>query len=534
MCWSPCRCRSVASTALDHPGVRAGACLRSFDGPELRRARRRRRLLRHAVDARGPPRRHLVPRAAGPERVRVRAEGRREAPGRVARAVRRRRARPVRRAGRARPRSRRPVRLRDLARPRHQLRVGRRPGRAPRQAAAPPRRGRLVVPAAPRRHPDAARPRPAPGRARHLAARRVAGRARRRVTHDVPDRVRRHEPSPYLAELGAGLPPDVDVMWTGPTVCSPQLRADDARGWTEALGGPRTVVWDNTPVNDAMMTNVLHLGPYRGRDPDLVDVVGGVLCNPMTQARASLVQLATAMDFLRDPDGYDADAAWARAPRRRRRRAAPRRSPCSPARAPTARWSSRAGSSSRRWSTRSRPRSTGPDRLAPAAELAAELRAVRDAARACSPPGDDAGRRARAVGGCCGAHATAGLAALRLIQQASPVAVDGPDGGERVLPPDPEPAMHHAFALAYAWMGARADEKVVFGPRFAVYTPVVQLPDGAPALDVSASLREDANVIDRLCRLALGFYDAGGARRRPSVHRPRGPFPVRDRRIAEI
>ena len=68
--------------------------------------------------------------------------------------------------------------------------------------------------------------------------------------------------------------------------------------------------------------------------------------------------------------------------------------------------------------------------------------------------------------------------------------------------------MHHAFACSYTWMGARADEHVVFGPRFAIYSAVVQLPDGArPALDVSASLREDANVIDRLCRLALGTYD---------------------------
>jgi hypothetical protein len=87
----------------------------------------------------------------------------------------------------------------------------------------------------------------------------------------------------------------------------------DGRGWTDATGGHRTIVWDNTPVNDATMTNELHLVPYLGRDPDLVDVVGGVLCNPMTQPRASLVQLATAMEFLRDPDAYDAPAAWARA-----------------------------------------------------------------------------------------------------------------------------------------------------------------------------------------------------------------------------
>src|SRR4029077_4643727 len=75
----------------------------------------------------------------------------------------------------------------------------------------------------------------------------------------------------------------------------------------------RTIVWDNTPVNDATMVHELHLGAYLGRDADLADLVGGVLCNPMNQERASLLQLATAMEFLRDPDHYDAPAAWSRA-----------------------------------------------------------------------------------------------------------------------------------------------------------------------------------------------------------------------------
>ena len=74
------------------------------------------------------------------------------------------------------------------------------------------------------------------------------------------------------------------------------------------------------------MTHELHLGPYLGRDPDLADVVGGVLCNPMTQPRASLVALATAMDFLRDPDGYDAAGRVGRAHRRSSAATAPSRS----------------------------------------------------------------------------------------------------------------------------------------------------------------------------------------------------------------
>jgi hypothetical protein len=94
--------------------------------------------------------------------------------------------------------------------------------------------------------------------------------------------------------------------------------------------------------------------------------------------------------------------------------------------------------------------------------------------------------------------------------------------------------MHHAFALSYTWLGARADEHVVYGPRFAVYSAVVQLPDGlGPALDVRASLREDANVIDRLCRLALEYYE--GWVSNPDVHREpvAAPLPFRDRRLGD-
>jgi hypothetical protein len=67
--------------------------------------------------------------------------------------------------------------------------------------------------------------------------------------------------------------------------------------------------------------------------------------------------------------------------------------------------------------------------------------------------------------------------------------------------------MQTAFVVLFAWKVARADETVVFGPRFALYTPVIQLADGAPALDAGAAVREDANAIDALCRLALRTYD---------------------------
>lgn len=319
-------------------------------------------------------------------------------------------------------------------------------------------------------------------------------------------------PSPYLAELGRLLPRAVDVMWTGPTVCSPEIRAADARSWMQVLGDRRTLVWDNFPVNDATMSGSLHLGAYCGRDPALADAVGGILCNPMTQPYASMLPLATAMDFLTDPDGYDADASLARAVHE-----------LGGARAESLAVLARACADSPLAAPSRLPLAAavdvleaelgGPGWSRAATDLVTELRAARGLADVFpasdrgGEPGDDplaaelapwvdAARR----------EAEAGLAALRLLQQIHPTAkVDNGRGAGAGV--DAEAAMQAAFLVLFLWQAARADQKVVYGPRFAVYTPIVQLPDGRPALDVGLALREDANVIDRLCRFALTTYD---------------------------
>ncbi len=340
-------------------------------------------------------------------------------------------------------------------------------------------------------------------------------------------------PSPYLSELGAGMPPDVDVMWTGPTVCSPEVRAEDARGWTKALGDRRVIVWDNYPVNDALMTASLHLGAYAGRDADLADVVGGVLCNPMTQARASQIALATAMDFLADPDGYDAASSWSRAITDvGGERAAPlsvlaRACADSPIAEPETL------DLARRVATLD-DALDGPDWMAAVADLRGELRAARALGEAFpepSAPDDPLSVEVGPWATSAGTAAEAGLAALRLVQYVRPVAAVDSSGRGRAAAPDPETAMHAAFTVLFVWKGARADERVVFGPRFAIYTPVIQMPDGAPALDARAALREDANAIDRLCRLALRTYDdwrttAAGTRLRVFVDDEERPVAI--------
>jgi len=120
------------------------------------------------------------------------------------------------------------------------------------------------------------------------------------------------EPTDYLLELGRELPEEVEVGWTGRTVLSPTVETGEACARADTLRR-RPWLWDNLPVADGPMRNMLHLAPYLGRDPDLDQGVCGVLLNPMQHARASALTLQTAAAYLDDPTGYDPEAAWGEA-----------------------------------------------------------------------------------------------------------------------------------------------------------------------------------------------------------------------------
>lgn len=114
------------------------------------------------------------------------------------------------------------------------------------------------------------------------------------------------EPSAYLSALCRNLDPAIEVMWTGPSVVNDRIDADDALRWW-ALTGRLPLLWDNTPVNDAVMGEALHLGPLTGRDPALRDHCSGVLWNPMEHPLASTATMASAAAWCA---GEDPVAAW--------------------------------------------------------------------------------------------------------------------------------------------------------------------------------------------------------------------------------
>ncbi len=113
-------------------------------------------------------------------------------------------------------------------------------------------------------------------------------------------------PAPYLDELAAELSDDVPVGWTGRHVVNATITAADARQRRAAVGGRRPLLWDNTPVNDAVMWRNLFTGPLRGREPAVLDEVAGYLANPMPQARASIPALVSAAAWCRGADPHDA------------------------------------------------------------------------------------------------------------------------------------------------------------------------------------------------------------------------------------
>ncbi len=111
---------------------------------------------------------------------------------------------------------------------------------------------------------------------------------------------------PYLHSLGT-MPSSIDIMWTGPAICSEKISNEHMLAVATVLQR-EPIIWDNYPVNDAAMIAELHIGPYRGRDGNLP--VRGVYANPMSMVAASKLSLITFADYASNPNWYAPDQSW--------------------------------------------------------------------------------------------------------------------------------------------------------------------------------------------------------------------------------
>jgi hypothetical protein len=253
--------------------------------------------------------------------------------------------------------------------------------------------------------------------------------------------------SPYLDELARGVPEDVPIAWTGRAVVNDTITLADVRARAAAVGGRPPLVWDNYPVNDAVMSDRLFLGPLRGRDPGLVDECAGYLANPMVQPLASRLPLASIAAWLR---GDDPERAWEQA-------------------AADLGWLAFAHAC---------------DGVAANEVVAGEdLRSIRAhfaAAAACGAPGleEEAGPWLEQ------AHLDAALALC---------AVDVLEG---------ERGVNEVLGLALRWQASRRARVSVFGPRCSVRPVLAQADDGTWAVD-PASIEADQSAVDALVRRAV-------------------------------
>ena len=99
------------------------------------------------------------------------------------------------------------------------------------------------------------------------------------------------EESPYLRILGQGLEEDIGVFWTGKSVVSKTITKDEVLEIGVVLKR-KPVLWDNLHANDYDQQR-MYLGPYSGREPDIIPHIRGVLSNPNCEYTLNVPALFT-------------------------------------------------------------------------------------------------------------------------------------------------------------------------------------------------------------------------------------------------
>jgi hypothetical protein len=294
------------------------------------------------------------------------------------------------------------------------------------------------------------------------------------------------EPSPYLAALADLVPEEVPIQWTGMLVVNDTITVADAEARAAALGGRRPSLWDNFPVNDAVMADQLFVGPLRGRDSGLLDACDGYMANALVQPRAGCLPLASIAAWL---EGEDPVVAWEDE-------------------------ADRLG-----WRVFAeacdgyRPRELVGALVDEDGELgwgdaATALATWLRVAAETRPRGieDEVGGWIDRV------HAEAAfmLEALRLYQDTKPVVRIGADGRGRAAAPSEDDAFRHAMALAVRWREVKRGTPSVMGPRLGIRVAFGQSSTGGFAVR-PGFIEEDANATDDLVREAIAQAEDLGA-----------------------
>lgn len=105
-------------------------------------------------------------------------------------------------------------------------------------------------------------------------------------------------PEAYYEDIGAALPSNVGILWTGEQVCSRHHRAEHWHDISARLGR-KPVLWDNSVANDGKkICQYLKLSPFATEWCHLRQWTSGVLLNPMNQPYAAQLSFTHLIDCL--------------------------------------------------------------------------------------------------------------------------------------------------------------------------------------------------------------------------------------------
>ncbi len=112
----------------------------------------------------------------------------------------------------------------------------------------------------------------------------------------------------YLQTIGRELPPEIDVLSTGPEIISREITVTHVQALREVLRR-KPVIWDNLHANDYDGRRFF-CGPYAGRPPELLGVVAGLLSNPNCEFPLNYVPLRTLAVFAQGNEFWNAREAY--------------------------------------------------------------------------------------------------------------------------------------------------------------------------------------------------------------------------------
>lgn len=129
----------------------------------------------------------------------------------------------------------------------------------------------------------------------------------------VLDRVFGRRPANYLADLGRGLDPRIELMWTGEEVCAREFSPGHLQRVAEQFRR-RPFLWDNYPVNDGpRMSQHLHLRAFTGRPASIGPHIAAHGVNTASQAVLSRIPALTLAESYAKGEAYEYLAAFRRA-----------------------------------------------------------------------------------------------------------------------------------------------------------------------------------------------------------------------------